>query len=77
MTLLTGTLPSESASPPESHPDRPLHWWTPLLAAAALFGGMLVLRPAPIPAARTTTPQPVLASSAAYDAYTSALGSGW
>ncbi len=87
LTLLTETRPIETppsppATPPERRPNRPLHWWTPLLAAAALFGGVLVLRPTPIPAAQTTTaqttsPQPVLASSAAYDAYTSALGSGW
>ncbi|UWX63629.1 hypothetical protein [Deinococcus rubellus] len=63
------TLPARRLGPP-------LHRWpsvlTTLLAAAALCGGILVLRPAP-----TTPPQPLLASSAAYDAYTSALGGEW
>ena len=73
-TLPTGTPP---AALPERRLARPLRWWTPLLAAAALFGGVLVLRPAPVPPVQPTTSQPVLASSAAYDAYTSALGGEW
>lgn len=71
------TLPAEPAAPPDAHPTRPLRWWPPLLAAAALFGGVLVLGPTPTTLPQTTLSQPVLASSAAYDAYTLALGSGW
>lgn len=44
---------------------RPVRW-PPLLAAAAVLGGLLVLRPAP-----------ELPASAAYDAYQSAWGEGW
>ncbi|TSA87197.1 hypothetical protein FNU79_04710 [Deinococcus detaillensis] len=59
-------------------------WWPTLLAAAALFGGLLVLRPAPhlnSPSMDSSSTDLVasqpLASSAAYDAYSSALGGEW
>ena len=75
----------EAAAPAQVLPRRRLNgrWpalqpalWRTLLAAA-LFGGVLVVRPAPTSTSQTTQPQPLLASSAAYDAYTSALGSEW
>lgn len=55
---------------------RRVPWWPTLLAAAALFGGVLVLRPTPS-AVLTGADTQTLASSAAYDAYSSALGSDW
>lgn len=47
-------------------PARRAPLWPPLLAAAALFAGLLVLRPAP-----------ALPASAAYDVYQGTLGEGW
>ncbi|MGI8747122.1 MAG: hypothetical protein ACR2J4_02040 [Deinococcus sp.] len=49
------------------------NWWLPALAAAALAGGIMMLRP-PI------TSHPAggdLPSSAAYEAYGSAIGGEW
>ncbi|AZI43549.1 hypothetical protein EHF33_12980 [Deinococcus psychrotolerans] len=72
------------APPLVSLPRHRATWWPTLLAAAALFGGLLVLRPAPhlnsssMDSSSTdlAASQP-LASSAAYDAYSSALGGEW
>ena len=53
---------------PVSRPRPGLRYWPAALALAAAISGVLVLRP--VPAAE-------LPSSAAYDAYSSALGSDW
>ena len=59
-------LGRQAQAAPRPHPT----WWPAVLAAAALMGGLLVLRPAPA----DHSPLP---ASAAYEAYTSALGSEW
>ncbi|MPY67093.1 hypothetical protein F8S09_10380 [Deinococcus sp. SDU3-2] len=52
---------AERAAPPRRAPR-----WPPLLAAAAILAGVLVLRPTP-----------ALPASAAYDVYQGTLGEGW
>lgn len=47
-------------------PARRAPLWPPLLAAAAVLAGVLVLRPTP-----------ALPASAAYDVYQDTLGEGW
>lgn len=72
------------ARTPSTHPElaathapvpgvRRPHWWLPALAAAALAGGIMMLRP-------PVTSHPAggdLPSSAAYEAYGSAIGGEW
>lgn len=70
------TLPEVPPSA-QTLPKRRAMWWPTLLAAAALFGGVLVLRPTPSTVLMSADSTQTLASNAAYDAYNSALGGEW
>ena len=61
------------AAPTNTPPSRRLRLWPTLFAAAAL-AGVLLLRPAPPEQALS---EQVLPSSAAYEVYSSAIGSEW
>ncbi|WP_420597198.1 hypothetical protein [Deinococcus sp.] len=61
------------STPIAAPPSRRLRLWPALFAAAAL-AGVLLLRPAP---ADQALPDQALPSSAAYEVYSSAIGSEW
>lgn len=58
---------------PPLSPARPRRSWPAALALAAAISGVLLLRPTTV----SELPSTELPSTAAYDAYASALGSDW